>query len=218
MKILTLALLASLSLSLATPARADQAADGEAPAASAPLPIPVARKAAAPEQPWNGITINPVLPFLAIGGYRELQGSYERVMSERISLMATFAYGYGESKVQRFSGAGIEEVSLRATAWGLRLHPHFYFVHPAPGGFYLAPFVSLMQAGAELDGNKGSAFGWEGGGTLGWSWVAGAFNAKLGIGARYVDARAEVQTSSGVAVSGRQQVLPALDLQIGFVF
>ncbi len=217
MKILTLALFAPLCLTVAIPsARAGQAGDDEAPPTVAPLPV--AHKAVVEEQPSNGITINPVLPFLELGGYRELQGSYERVVSQRVSLMATFAYGYGESKVERFSGSGVVETSLRSTAWGLRLHPHFYFVNPAPGGFYLAPFLSVMHAGAELDGATGSAFGWEGGGTLGWSWVAGAFNAKLGAGARYVSAVAEVQSGTSVARSGRQAVLPALDLQVGFVF
>jgi hypothetical protein len=48
--------------------------------------------------------------------------------------------------------------------------------------------------------------------------VAGAFNAKLGIGARFVSAVAEVQSATALARAGRQQVLPALDLQMGFVF
>jgi len=156
---------------------------------------------------WNGLTINPV--EIALGRFNL---TYERVLNAHLSLAIDGAYMHSSTNL-----VSNDTLSMNAFAGGFS--PHFYFLRPAPGGLYLAPFVRLAYVTGTAQRAVGDGFGYASGATIGWSWVVGAFNLKLGAGAAYWDVLARATDSSGRAgTAGFQGVLPSVDLSIGAVF
>ena len=128
--------------------------------------------AAAHAEPRTAITINPVEAVLAIPNL-----AVERAVSTHLSL---------ELEGLHFSGSSTDgngtSFSMRLSS--LTFHPHVYFgAHPL-SGFYLAPFVQVVDvktnSSVEPDVvGLGAAFG----ATIGWAWVGDHMDLKIGAGA-----------------------------------
>src|SRR6185312_15387554 len=110
--------------------------------------------------------------------------------------------------------------SASASLGELTVQPHFYFGQRSLEGAYVAPFVELVDVQvADSTGSSAAGAGIAVGATVGYSWLVGPANIKLGIGAQLASASAHGVSQDGatstVTASGAGL---AMDLTAGFAF
>jgi hypothetical protein len=158
--------------------------------------------------PQNTLTSNPLWDLL--GGANL---AYERAISRHASLMVAGLFFDGQTSNSDGSMTSI-------TLGELTIQPHFYFGDRSLEGFYVAPYVSLVDvSGSDTSGGAATGAGVSIGATVGWSWLVGPANIKLGIGAGVASASASGVNADGTtSVASASGVGLAADLQTGFAF
>jgi hypothetical protein len=121
----------------------------------------------------DAVHVNPLAALLPL-----YQADYERVLDPRLSLVVGGFFAHLSS-----------DNGVTVSALGLTVQPHCYPFGRAPGGLYLAPFLSAGYVGLVDGGARTSAdvFGYEAGAPVGYSFTWDPVNIKLGVGAKYVD-------------------------------
>ena len=150
-----------------------------------------------------------VNPFSLLAG--ELNAGYERAVDGRTSIMLAGRAG----QMQGTDSAG--EPFVMSTLGG-EVQPHFYLARRAPHGPYFAPFVGAGSASIETAGVAYARSYVTVGSTVGWSWVWGRFNLKLGVGADYEYGPRLLRDASGERVETIGTPTLAGDLKMGFLF
>ncbi len=178
--------------------------------AAAHAQAPGAITASVPDDdgPHTAITTNPVEAVLGIPNL-----AIEHALSKRVSI---------EVEGMRIAGSatGSDGSTAHISLMSVTLHPHIYFGDRALSGFYLAPFVQVMDV--EADSNEG-AFATGGGAafgsTIGWAWVGDHMDFKLGVGAEALAASASGHGADGVdKTESAGGVGLTMDLSMGIAF
>jgi hypothetical protein len=158
--------------------------------------------------PQTAITTNPVWDIF--GGFNL---GIEHALSKRFSIEVDGLHlgATGTSSDGATANISVNEVTLQ---------PHIYFGAHALSGFYVAPFVQLLDVKADSsDGGFATGAGAALGSTIGWAWVGDHMDVKLGIGAEVVSAAAEGhgpdQTPKSESAGGAGLTM---DLSMGVAF
>lgn len=158
--------------------------------------------------PQNTLTTNPLWDLLAVPNL-----AYERAIGRHSSIMVAGLYlaGHATNSSGQTSSASLGELTVQ---------PHFYFGQRALEGAYIAPFVELVDVSVDdSSGSSASGAGLAVGATVGYSWLVGPANIKVGIGAELASASAHGVSQDGststVTASGAGL---AMDLTAGFAF
>jgi hypothetical protein len=158
--------------------------------------------------PQDTITINPLWALVQVPNL-----AYERAIGRHASIMVAGLHASlnGDSD-GHMSNLTISELTFQ---------PHFYFFGDrALEGLYLAPFIEVVDAStSDTAGNLATGTGVALGATVGWSWLLGPANIKLGVGGQVATASAHEVNADGSssAATGAGAGL-ALDLACGFAF
>ena len=158
--------------------------------------------------PQDSLTINPFLGLLLVPNL-----AYERAISRHVSLMVSAFYldAHGTNSMGN---------TADATIAGFTVQPHFYFGKRALEGAYVAPFVELLDVSvADSGGNAAGGSGVEVGATVGYSWLLGPVNLKLGVGAQVSEGNLYSISSDGTSTQAKGVGAGlAMDLAAGFAF
>jgi hypothetical protein len=158
--------------------------------------------------PQTAITTNPVELVFGVANV-----AIEHALTRHVSLEIEGLH-MADSQI-------VNQVSARESVDAVTIHPHFYlFNDHALSGFYLAPFVQVMDVEAErTDGGSATGAGVALGTTLGWAWVTDHMDIELGAGAEVLSETAEghgpdaierAQANDGVGLT--------MDLSMGVAF
>lgn len=155
----------------------------------------------------NGIYVNPFWLLL-----RGMGVGYEHRLGERSSLMIG-AVGIAPAFEVDGDKASVQALNVQA-------QPHYYFgKRGAMRGPYVAPFVGLGVARARVNDTTARGLSVSGGSTIGWSFMIGPANLKLGLGAMYSSSLGVGTDENGDAVTERTGGFGvAGDLKMGFQF
>jgi hypothetical protein len=163
--------------------------------------------AEADDGPKNSITINPLEELVGL-----INVSYERAVTPRASVQIDLM---GASAVVNDQGNQASAGFFSAT-----LQPHFYFGKRSLEGAYIAPYVQVAALDAsDSSGAGGTVSLVATGATVGWSWLAGPINFKLGMGPKVamgsalaIDSKGNAERASGWGVG------LTMDLSMGVAF
>lgn len=159
-----------------------------------------------PAAPSNGLHLQPVT-LLTAPGFWDLGFAYERVLLPTVSLGGAMHVGWGEKRPR-------PDDPLDAHAFGLQLLPTLYLQRTAPEGLYVAPGFAINHYWLEGQGGARDWTGYAGSMVVGWSFVHGPLNAKLGVGAAYQHRQIAVSETT----EEHTGFAPTLDARLGFVF
>jgi hypothetical protein len=155
-------------------------------------------------EPLNTITVSP----LSLIFNRELDLEYERAVSDDFSLFAGPSFIVGTTSSCNCSYSG----------WGATAGARF-FAGQAPSGVFFGVFGSVFSLSASLNGASGSAFAWEAGGMIGYTFIiARHFDLSLGLGAAYAQEQVTLSSGGSSVTVGSNGVIPALRLAVGVAF
>jgi hypothetical protein len=142
------------------------------------------------DAPTTAITTNPVWDIF--GG---LNLGIEHALSKHFSIEVDGLHlgAQGTSSTGATANIAVNQVTLQ---------PHIYFGSRALSGFYIAPFVQVVDVKADSsDGGFATGAGAALGSTVGWAWVGDHVDFKLGIGAEVMSAAAQGHGPDGVQKS-----------------
>ena len=157
-------------------------------------------QSAAPSRPHTIIHLDPLGAAFGIFGL-----GYERVLSRYASLRI---------------GAQYSNPWDNDDIWGVggEIRPYFYLLGRAPTGLYIAPLFRGAFARGEKGSASGSGFAWAAGGTIGWAWLLGPVDLRIGLGALYLDMQVTAKDGTDTLKLGSSGVAATGDLSIGFAF
>jgi hypothetical protein len=158
--------------------------------------------------PQDSFTTN---PFWDLLGGANL--AYERAFGRHFSIMVAGLFLDAH-------GTNSDGNEANATIASLTVQPHFYFGKRSLEGAYIAPFVELLDVAVSDSG--GNAVGGSGvmvGATIGYSWLLGPVNLKLGVGAQVAEGSMYDISSDGTSAQAKGLGAGlAMDLGMGFAF
>ncbi|HTJ46848.1 MAG TPA: hypothetical protein VL463_32315 [Kofleriaceae bacterium] len=168
----------------------------------------IGASADADDGPKNSITFNPLEELVGL-----INVSYERAVTPRasvqIDLMGASASGTNDQGNQASVGF-----------FSATVQPHFYFGKRSLEGAYIAPFLQVAALdAADSSGAGGTVSLVSSGATVGYSWLAGPVNIKLGAGPKVsmgsalaIDSKGNAERASGWGVG------LTMDLSMGVAF
>ncbi|MBW2733633.1 MAG: hypothetical protein JRH20_14690 [Deltaproteobacteria bacterium] len=150
----------------------------------------------------NAVHIDPA--GIAFGAFGV---AYERVLTPHLSLQV------GAEYINPWDN---DEVWALSSELRVSLYPF----GRAPGGLYLSP---LMRGGvvfgqSQTTADTANAFLWAGGGVVGWAWLWGPVDIRLGAGALYYDLEVDISNGTTTETVGVSGFTPTAELTFGIVF